>query len=203
VIARSIAVDLRKRPSSRPLVSLDEVQVPTHPDDEDQIADDEIEEVRYLFHHFGLAQNSVIAEDFRLFTPPENAIDELVELRILCDVWLARLISYHEQFEATVPRRSHSHHQYRHAIVAVAKQLIWAAIYERTQDTISDLLKAAYPGWLDEPGVTSHALYTRMSRARRDLRELLQTVVRPEELTEKGRYTGNSRTPLNSRVHQE
>ena len=37
VISRSIAADLRKRPSSRPLVPVDEGQVPAQPDDADRI----------------------------------------------------------------------------------------------------------------------------------------------------------------------
>jgi RNA polymerase sigma-70 factor (ECF subfamily) len=37
VIARSIAADLRKRPSSRPLAAVDEEQVPAQPDDSDRI----------------------------------------------------------------------------------------------------------------------------------------------------------------------
>ena len=39
VIARSTAADIRKRPSSRPLVPVEEVQVPPQPDTVDQILD--------------------------------------------------------------------------------------------------------------------------------------------------------------------
>lgn len=39
VIARSVAADLRKRPSSRPLLPVDEAQVPPQSDDVDQILD--------------------------------------------------------------------------------------------------------------------------------------------------------------------
>jgi RNA polymerase sigma-70 factor, ECF subfamily len=39
VVARSIAADLRKRPSSRPLAPVDEEQVPVWPDETDRIVD--------------------------------------------------------------------------------------------------------------------------------------------------------------------
>ncbi len=39
VMGRSIAADLRKRPSSRPLAAVDEQQVPARPDDADRIVD--------------------------------------------------------------------------------------------------------------------------------------------------------------------
>src|ERR1700735_4221143 len=39
VMARSIAADLRKRPSSRPLAAVDEEQTPARPDDADRIVD--------------------------------------------------------------------------------------------------------------------------------------------------------------------
>jgi RNA polymerase sigma-70 factor, ECF subfamily len=39
VIARSVAADIRKRPSSRPLLPLEEAREPPHPDDVDQLLD--------------------------------------------------------------------------------------------------------------------------------------------------------------------
>lgn len=39
VIARSVAADVRKRPSSRPLLPVDDVEVPPQPDSVDQIVD--------------------------------------------------------------------------------------------------------------------------------------------------------------------
>jgi RNA polymerase sigma-70 factor (ECF subfamily) len=39
VIARSVAADVRKRPSSRPLQPVDDVEVPPQPDSVDQIVD--------------------------------------------------------------------------------------------------------------------------------------------------------------------
>ena len=39
VVGRSIAANLRKRPSSRPLAPVDEEQVPAQPDDADRIVD--------------------------------------------------------------------------------------------------------------------------------------------------------------------
>jgi RNA polymerase sigma-70 factor (ECF subfamily) len=39
VIARSVAADIRKRPSSRPLLQVEDFQLPTLPDSADQILD--------------------------------------------------------------------------------------------------------------------------------------------------------------------
>jgi len=141
------------------------------------------EEDKYLGDYTGIDWGNVIIEGFWPPTKPADPIDEHVELRVLCDIWLIRLTSYRERLEAAVPKRSRDNVQYRRAIVTVAKQLIWKTIYEQPQGTASDLLKAAYPDWLDEPRVKPSTLYRRMSRAQRDLRELLHKVIRREELT--------------------
>ena len=58
VIARSVAADIRKRPSSRPLMSVDDVNVPPIPDSVDQILDSVI--VREAFDTLGPAHAEVI-----------------------------------------------------------------------------------------------------------------------------------------------
>jgi RNA polymerase sigma-70 factor, ECF subfamily len=74
VIARSIAADLRKRPSSRPLAPVEDTQLPPQPDNTDQIADtltvrDALEalsaahrEVLILVHEAGLTQSQIAAQ---------------------------------------------------------------------------------------------------------------------------------------------
>ena len=71
VIGRSIAADLRKRPSSRPLAPVQEEQVPAQPDDADRIVDslavqDALDslsaahrEVLLLVHGEGLTQTQI------------------------------------------------------------------------------------------------------------------------------------------------
>jgi RNA polymerase sigma-70 factor, ECF subfamily len=71
VMARSIAADLRRRPSSRPFAAVEEEQVPPQPDSTDQIADtltvqDALEslspahrEVLMLVHAEGLTQSQI------------------------------------------------------------------------------------------------------------------------------------------------
>lgn len=71
VMGRSIAADLRKRPSSRPLAPVDEEQVPAQPDDADRIVDtlavqDALDslsaahrEVLMLVHGEGLTQTQI------------------------------------------------------------------------------------------------------------------------------------------------
>ena len=73
VIARSSAADIRKRPSSRPLLPVDEADIPPKPDDVDQILDSLIVhealdalspahgEVLRLAQHEGLTQSQIAA----------------------------------------------------------------------------------------------------------------------------------------------
>ena len=58
VIARSVAADIRKRPSSRPLMSVEDADVPPIPDSVDQILDSVI--VREAFDTLGPAHAEVI-----------------------------------------------------------------------------------------------------------------------------------------------
>ena len=58
VIARSVAADIRKRPSSRPLQAVDEADVPPQPDSVDKILDSMI--VREAFDTLGPAHGEVI-----------------------------------------------------------------------------------------------------------------------------------------------
>jgi RNA polymerase sigma-70 factor (ECF subfamily) len=58
VIARSTAADIRKRPSSRPLVPVEETQVPAQPDSVDQILDSLI--VREAFETLGPGHAQVL-----------------------------------------------------------------------------------------------------------------------------------------------
>ena len=58
VLARSVAADIRKRPSSRPLLPVDDVDVPPQPDGVDQILDSVI--VREAFDTLGPAHAEVI-----------------------------------------------------------------------------------------------------------------------------------------------
>ena len=71
VMGRSIAADLRKRPSSRPLMPVDEAQIPAQPDGADQVLDtlmmrDALDslsaahrEVLMLVHAEGLTQSQI------------------------------------------------------------------------------------------------------------------------------------------------
>jgi RNA polymerase sigma-70 factor, ECF subfamily len=74
VMARSIAADLRKRPSSRPLAPVEDAQLPPQPDNSDQIVNtltvrDALEslsaahrEVLILVHEAGLTQSQIAAQ---------------------------------------------------------------------------------------------------------------------------------------------
>jgi RNA polymerase sigma-70 factor, ECF subfamily len=58
VIARSVAADIRRRPSSRPLLAVEDVDVPAEPDSVDQILDAMI--VREAFETLGSGHAQVL-----------------------------------------------------------------------------------------------------------------------------------------------
>jgi hypothetical protein len=82
-----------------------------------------------------------------------------------------------------IPARSGDPGRYRSAIVWAAKT-IFALLVEGyvTAPDWNAILKTAYPQWCDEPGLAPDARDQRLSRARRDVQQLLRTVLSRDEL---------------------
>jgi DNA-directed RNA polymerase specialized sigma24 family protein len=104
--------------------------------------------------------------------------------RVLADTLLTRFRRARERLEAGVPGRSRDPGRYRSVIVAVAERILHAAVdgHVSRADSNTDL-QHAYPDWFGEPGCARDTCYQRLSRARRDVRTLLLTVVSLDELS--------------------
>ena len=101
----------------------------------------------------------------------------------LADTWRKRFHRKHGRLMAMVPERSGDPRRYREVIVATAAEILHAVVHGHVNWANSDMaLQAAYPDWFDEPGCTRDTCYQRLSRARRDVRVLLQAVVGRDEL---------------------
>lgn len=106
-------------------------------------------------------------------------------LRVLARAVLAALESERARdgLASLIPARSGDPGRYRSAMVWAAKT-IFALLVEGyvTAPDWNAILKTAYPQWCDEPGLAPDARDQRLSRARRDVQQLLRSVLSREEL---------------------
>jgi hypothetical protein len=111
---------------------------------------------------------------------PASVADE-AHLRVLAETVLNRFERERNQLTALVPARSEDPRRYQNAVASAAK-----AIFKLLLDgyvTAADwnvILKAACPQWCDEPGLARDAIDQRLSRARRDVQYLLQSITRDQ-----------------------
>jgi len=123
-------------------------------------------------------------EGARLHAPAAaRPVDEAAVWLQLAATWRTRFRRERGRLMAMVPERSSDPGRYRKVIVATAAKILYAAGDGHVNWADSDLaLRAAYPGWFDEPGCTRDTYYQRLSRARREVRVLLRAVVGRDEL---------------------
>jgi hypothetical protein len=113
-----------------------------------------------------------------------RAVDDEAVAEALAGMLRGRLLRDRYQLEASVPGRSRHPGRYRSMIVSVAERMLHAVASAQVTGADSNLeLQRAYPEWFGEPGCTRDASYQRLSRARRDVRTLLMTVVSRDELS--------------------
>ena len=107
------------------------------------------------------------------------------QLRILAHRVLAALERERacDGLASLIPARSGDPGRYRTAMAWAAKT-IFALLVEGyvTAPDWNAILKAAYPQWCDEPGLAPDARDQRLSRARRDVQQLLRSVLSRDEL---------------------
>jgi hypothetical protein len=91
--------------------------------------------------------------------------------------------SARERLMALVPARSDDPHRYRAAVVAATKAIFGLLLdgYVTAADW-NFILKTTDPQWCDEPGLARAAIDQRLSRARRDVRSLLRSVLSRDQL---------------------
>ena len=110
--------------------------------------------------------------------------DDGVIWQLRTEEWLGQLRVRRRQIRAAVPERSSRPWCYRAAIVAVAEEILRAGCDGQVSPADFDAaLRNAYPQWFAEAGCAQDTRYQRLSRARRDVREVLKTVVSRDELS--------------------
>ena len=136
-------------------------------------------------------QTSVPVEDTVLVTAngpggpspasaPHRSVEETAIWLVLTETWLNRF----RRERAQLAGRSANPRRYRQMIVAVTEQLLGAAASSGISWADSNqALQAAYPAWLDEDGCDLATIYQRLSRARRDVRLLLTSIVSRADLS--------------------
>ncbi len=107
-------------------------------------------------------------------------IDDAVCTSLQAQAWLERFAAEGDHLRAAVPARSDDPGRYQAVIYDVAGQVLRDAINgESSKADSNPAFRAAYPEYFDQPDIP----HQRFSRARSDLRALLQGVVRHDELT--------------------
>ena len=109
---------------------------------------------------------------------PSAAFEDAACAAIQAQDWHRRLIRDRAELMAAVPSRSGDPARYRGVICAAAEQILRAGIDGESSDPDStDALRASYPEYFDAPGTVKNTSHQRLSRARADVRRLLQTVI--------------------------
>jgi hypothetical protein len=97
--------------------------------------------------------------------------------------FLRRYADCRDRLIRTTPARSTEPSRYREVIYAAAKQVLLGALNPEPKDpAFPRILRAAYPDYFDEPAAAPNTLHQRISRARDDIKALLQAVIKREEL---------------------
>jgi hypothetical protein len=116
-------------------------------------------------------------------TSTAPSVESEVWLRLLGREMLNRLDHDHDHLIASVPGRSPDHLRYRATIVATATRLLRLLLEGHVSPADWNLvLKSEYPEWCNQAGLAHNAIDQRLSRARRDVQLLLQTIARKEDL---------------------
>ena len=115
---------------------------------------------------------------------PLVPVDDDVIWHLRVEEWLERLRLRHQEIWAAVPERSSVPGRYRDVIVAVAEEILRAGCDGQVSSADFDqALGDGCPDWFDEPGCARDTHYQRLSRGRRDVRDVLKAVVSRDELS--------------------
>lgn len=115
-------------------------------------------------------------------SPPSSVESEAVQ-RLLAEKLVNRLDRDRDTLTACVPARSSDPKRYQAAIIAAARKLLCLLLEGHvTQSDWNAVIRSADPLWCDEAGLEPDAAHQRLSRARRDVKALLQMIVSQAEL---------------------
>jgi DNA-directed RNA polymerase specialized sigma24 family protein len=108
--------------------------------------------------------------------------DEAVT-RLLARAWLERFRAQRAGLRAAVPGRSRQPSRYRDLIVQTAEHILRTALDGNVSwADCNETLQAGLPDWFGRPGSAENTSHQHLSRARRDVQDLLKAVIRRDEL---------------------
>ncbi len=112
--------------------------------------------------------------------PPSG---EQAVTRLLVQTGLERFRAERAQLRAAVPGRSPQPGRYRDLIVQTAEHVLRTALDGNVSwADCNEALQAALPDWFGQPGSAKNTCHKHLSRARRDVQDLLRAVVSRDEL---------------------
>lgn len=142
--------------------------------------------IRAVYHEQAQL-GALLVDDFPWVTEQTDAaiqrdqsagLEDVACTAVQAQSWRRRLIRDRDELMAAVPGRSSDPARYRRVIYAAAEQILRAGIDgEPSEADSNDAFRASYPEYFDAPGAARNTSHQRLSRARLDVRELLQTVV--------------------------
>ncbi len=114
---------------------------------------------------------------------PQPLFDEVVHTNMVARNWHERLATRRATLTGSVPGRSPEPGRYRDVIMTTAEGMLLAIVTGDFREVDLNLaLRAAYPEWFAERRVAISNIHQRLTRARADIRDLLKTVIRLDEL---------------------
>jgi hypothetical protein len=110
--------------------------------------------------------------------PGEQAVT-----RLLVQTWLERFRAECAPLRAAVPGRSPQPDRYRGLIVQTAAHILRTALDGNVSwADCNEALQAALPDWFGQHGSAENTCHKHLSRARRDVQDLLRAIVSRDEL---------------------
>lgn len=114
---------------------------------------------------------------------PFRPLDETVSLYLLAETWLKQFTTRHVELITKIPGRSSDRDRYRDVIAVTAEWLLLAIVSGDVCDAdYNPALCAAYPEYFAEPDAAENTLHQRYSRARADVRSMLQSIIDRDDL---------------------
>ena len=113
----------------------------------------------------------------------QRPVDESVATHLLTQELLDRFTAERESLTAAVPGRSPDPDRYRELVASVAGQVLRSIVANDVCDADGNAaLRAVYPEWFADGSGTASSAHQRFSRARADVRGLLQKIVSRNDL---------------------
>ena len=113
---------------------------------------------------------------------PARPIDEAVCTLLQFRALLKRFADERDGLITAIPARSDDPDRYRAVIYDTAAQIPRDALNGEAADS-NAALRAAYPAYFDQPGVSPNLRDQRFRRAREDVKAVLRAIIDPDELT--------------------